>query len=391
MKAKSWKQLVKNKTAGEQEGENFSPAELQTGENRPENDRLVPKLPELPELPTLDTIAGSDNELGRLLTERRQLEEQMSGAVNPFGDQFSERESRMYGGEIPTHGQKRIQEERWRQQREKALNALIRQRTEGSSWQPRKKAEPENEFNRKKTEPDPDSVVPPVNDRRFEQKMKAEKERFASVEEPETGKRNKQGSEEWDAPLPRSRSKPEDPEKRKKDPMMGLEKGYKTLRKTADSLSYAMRSISGKADEFKSKLESMDRQVKEKTGSDTSIMDSDMMKKFDACTGTVKKVADNTEKAAGFLRNNPVKDNWEKLREAKREKLTARQVYERVVRKAMTVDVGSLEELTAAREQLQELAQMKKMLERKEEKKEEQRKEQKQEEKREKRRGKERF
>lgn len=166
MKAKSWKKYAKKSAGSDANGKDTLSKVFDTARDRGSSSAS----------PSFESIIEGNGRLKGLMAEREALEKQMAELT---GQASSDRLNRFAEGEIPSHAEKRRRDEEWE---EKRRQALIAQRERiGAIKEPVFGGDKKS--GKKKNSSVPKSyndVAPEVNDKRFLNKIKQEKDRWST-------------------------------------------------------------------------------------------------------------------------------------------------------------------------------------------------------------------
>ena len=400
MKAKSWKNLVRKKR--QEEGRPWQ--EQQENPVAPDAgwDEAPAEQEEAADgIPTLESIAGDNPDLRDLLDERQALEQKMShllGGGDPLQNPASD--PRFAGSEIPSIRQKQVIDQRWEQARKRASERLKKAEEQVSNWTQKRDS--------KGVAGSHEAPAAAVNDSRFLRKIQQEQERFSSPEGSKStqatdrlspkgaGKQNQEevkrlmeGDDlrQRDKARDSGRLSTTDPASSSPANAKAEEKAWEAKRErqkqrgqkalnTLSDIGRGLKKAGDAIDKFGDSMADLDRKLDEARAKAAEArkaqgMDDDMGSSFEDSDSLFAK----KDALKDTLRSNPLVQGYEKLREKQKEAVETKKQYEGLVKKALSVDVGNMEDLAAKADALRQKALEKRRQQQAEEKKEEERRE----------------
>ena len=344
MKAKSWKKLAKNK----QEPTSTSLPEFGSFLNQAE-DGGTPSA-------GLDGLAEENDTLRKLLEERQELEQKMARLTGGTTSSTWQDDPRNAFRPVPTMSERREADRAWEARHQAALQRTQqRGRSRHEAAPPASGATPVQ------------APQPPKEDQRHLQRMQAERNRFAQVPDELA-----EGMQSFS---------------RHRDAMLEKAKQVKHLK---EEIEGTVDKVKGAVDDTKKWLEQRDA-LKTKS-KERSLLDEMPIKDpplgsektTNPGTAAAKLLEAGSTKAKAAIESTPVsklKNAWEKLRDKQQEATRTKQRYESRIKKALSVDAGSLEELGERQQMLREQALERKRAEKAAERKEEERRQKRKEKK----------
>ena len=425
MKAKSWKNLVKKKRqeegiAWQEQQEN--PAAPQAGWDLEalaagqEEQNQQEEQEDAEGIPSLESIAEDNDDLRDLLDERQALEHRMShllGGGDPLQEPASD--PRFATGEIHSIRQKQRIDQRWEEARKRAAERLKKQEEHIANWTRKRDKQYGSDASTEDYDKPGQGTQPPVSDSRFLQKLQQEQKRFSELEDKASEKvedllspsrllsggkkKGKKASEQHKEEVRsltqgddlHQRDKQRDKERLSKAGIASdkqnqekdweaqrdrkREKGQK-LRKTLGDIGRGLKTAGEQIGKMADSMADLDRKLDEARAKAAEArkaqgMDDGMDSGFDDSNSLFAKKDALKDK----LRSNPVVQGYEKFREKQKEVLEAKKQYEGIIKKALSTDLGSMDDLAAKADALRQKALEKKRQQKAEEKKEEERRE----------------
>lgn len=437
MKAKSWKNLVKKKR--QQEGEDWQEQDQTVHDALPDSWPLQPEeegstavAPDA--MPSLEQIASQNEELGSLLNQREELEQKMAhllGGGDPLADPATD--PRFAMGEIPSQREKQRIDQLWDDARKRATERLKKEQEQLSRWEQKrdqqadKAAEADQRFLQRlqneqqrfselegglakkaisrlspKGAPGRDKAETQALMEGEDLRQRDQQLDSARLRDPDSGSKRagahrtetslnrperhdtstRADSKHWEQEY-ESRSKSDDPkgwEQERDSKRARLQKAKKTATDIGSTVGKVGKQLGKLADGFAD----MDRKLDEARAKAVEArkahgMDSGYTSSMDDSNSLFAKKDELKDK----IRSNPLVQQWEKVREKKKEVMEAKKKYESLISKALNVDLGNMDDLAAKADALRQKALEKRKQQQAEERKEEERRERRRQQKKE--------